>query len=95
MVGGAEGLPPLLEKVGAAHGDGVALEEPRAVCVPGRTCRALPFLSLALRGAELSDKDRIIGTEVLCVEIRLHACRRRGGPVAAGDALHGGPADVL
>ena len=48
----------------------------------------------APREAELSDKDRIIGTEVLCVEIRLRL-PPEGGPVAAGDALNGGPADVI
>ncbi len=73
-----DGLPSCLAEAGAV------LEAVRDVCVPGRRCRTLPYLSLALRGADVGEKDRIIDTEVYGVEIWLHICRRRGNAAMRG-----------
>ena len=68
----AENISTYIKTVNEENSDGIQIEDFSNIGIFGNSCRTLPFVTVSLEQAELTEKDRIIESEVYYLEIKLH-----------------------
>ncbi len=68
----AENISTYIKTVNEENSGGIQIEDFYSIGIFGNSHRTLPFVTVSLEQAELTEKDRIIENEVYFLEMKLH-----------------------
>lgn len=68
----AENISTYIKTVNEENSDEIQIEDFYSIGIFGNSYRTLPFVTVSLEQAELTEKDRIIENEVYFLEMKLH-----------------------
>ncbi len=68
----AENISTYIKTVNEENSDGIQIDDFYYIGIFGNCYRTLPFVTVSLEQAELTEKDRIIENEVYFLEMKLH-----------------------
>ena len=68
----AENISTYIKTVNEENSGGIQIEDFYSIGIFGNSYRTLPFVTVSLEQAELTEKDRIIENEVYFLEMKLH-----------------------